>query len=122
MKAKLDLWRIMVLLYIYVSLMVIFYVLLIFFPDADVFRNQLPLIFPNSAGLYHLTGLVHVSEVSWDLVQDVRDILSEGDEVTVKVINVNKQVFSDSFLLPTNLLFALSRKNLLFVVFSIIMW
>ncbi|KGN53055.1 uncharacterized protein LOC101213559 isoform X2 [Cucumis sativus] len=43
-----------------------------------------------SDGLYHLTGLVHVSEVSWDLVQDVRDILSEGDEVTVKVINVNK--------------------------------
>ncbi|KAL9347682.1 hypothetical protein Peur_059048 [Populus x canadensis] len=27
-------------------------------------------------GLYHLTGLVHVSEVSWDLVQDVRDILN----------------------------------------------
>ncbi|KAL0547333.1 hypothetical protein IC582_017263 [Cucumis melo] len=43
-----------------------------------------------SDGLYHLTGLVHVSEVSWDLVQDVRDILSEGDEVTVKVINVDR--------------------------------
>lgn len=69
---------------------------------ADVFRNKLPLTFQNSAGLYHLTGLVHVSEVSWDLVQDVRDILSEGDEVTVKVINVDRQVVSDSFLLPTN--------------------
>lgn len=44
----------------------------------------------NDAGLYHLTGLVHISEVSWDLVQDVRDILKEGDEVRVKVINVDR--------------------------------
>uniref|UniRef100_A0A7N2LZ71 S1 motif domain-containing protein n=1 Tax=Quercus lobata TaxID=97700 RepID=A0A7N2LZ71_QUELO len=43
-------------------------------------------------GLYHLTGLVHVSEVSWDLVQDVRDILSEGDEVRVKVISVDSHL------------------------------
>lgn len=42
------------------------------------------------AGLYHLTGLVHVSEVSWDLVQDVRDILNEGDEVRVKVVKVDR--------------------------------
>ncbi|XP_061338721.1 uncharacterized protein LOC133285496 [Gastrolobium bilobum] len=40
-------------------------------------------------GLYRLTGLIHISEVSWDLVQDVRDILTEGDEVRVKVINVD---------------------------------
>ncbi|XP_030507470.2 uncharacterized protein LOC115722407 isoform X2 [Cannabis sativa] len=42
-------------------------------------------------GLYHLTGLVHVSEVSWDLVQDVRDILSEGDDVRVKVLSIDRQ-------------------------------
>ncbi|XP_021805161.1 uncharacterized protein LOC110749371 [Prunus avium] len=41
-------------------------------------------------GLYHLTGLVHVSEVSWDLVQDVRDILNEGDDVRVKIINIDR--------------------------------
>ncbi|XP_022735256.1 30S ribosomal protein S1, chloroplastic isoform X2 [Durio zibethinus] len=41
-------------------------------------------------GLYHLTGLVHVSEVSWDLVQDVRDILIEGDDIRVKVINIDR--------------------------------
>lgn len=45
------------------------------------------------AGLYHLTGLVHVSEVSWDLVQDVRDILNEGDEVRVKVIKIDRWVW-----------------------------
>ncbi|KAL8162891.1 hypothetical protein V2J09_014380 [Rumex salicifolius] len=41
-------------------------------------------------GLYPLTGLVHVSEVSWDLVQDVRDILHEGDNVRVKVIGIDR--------------------------------
>ncbi|CAN6280595.1 unnamed protein product [Urochloa humidicola] len=40
-------------------------------------------------GLYHLTGLVHISEVSWDLVQDVQDFLNEGDAVKVTVINVD---------------------------------
>lgn len=42
------------------------------------------------AGLYHLTGLVHVSEVSWDLIQNIRDILNEGDEVRVKVIKIDR--------------------------------
>ncbi|XP_031481819.1 uncharacterized protein LOC116251599 [Nymphaea colorata] len=42
-------------------------------------------------GLYHLTGLLHISEVSWDLVQDVRDVVSEGDEVRVKVIHIDKE-------------------------------
>ncbi|OAY70516.1 30S ribosomal protein S1, chloroplastic [Ananas comosus] len=42
-------------------------------------------------GRYHLTGLVHVSEVSWDLVQDVRDFLNEGDQVKVKVINIDRE-------------------------------
>lgn len=41
-------------------------------------------------GLYHITGLVHVSEVSWDLVQDVRDILAEGHEVRVKIVNIDR--------------------------------
>ena len=44
---------------------------------------------------------MHVSEVSWDLVQDVRDILSEGDEVRVKVISVDRLVCSTSFLIFT---------------------
>ncbi|KAH1152535.1 hypothetical protein AAZX31_18G003900 [Glycine max] len=40
-------------------------------------------------GLYHLTGLIHVSEVSWDLIQDVRDILKVGDEVRAKVVGID---------------------------------
>ncbi|KAK0607731.1 hypothetical protein LWI29_019392 [Acer saccharum] len=42
-------------------------------------------------GIYHLTGLVHVSEISWDLVQDISDVLNEGDDVRVKVIKVDRQ-------------------------------
>ncbi|XP_020247720.1 uncharacterized protein LOC109825301 isoform X2 [Asparagus officinalis] len=45
--------------------------------------------FPN--GQYYLTGLVHISEVSWDLVQDVRDFLSEGNQVKVKVIHIDRE-------------------------------
>ncbi|WJX33399.1 hypothetical protein P8452_21611 [Trifolium repens] len=40
--------------------------------------------------LYHLTGLIHISEVSWDLVQDVRDFLKKGEEVRAKVISIDR--------------------------------
>lgn len=59
------------------------------FPFHFIMEN-LQVTAQNDAGLYHLTGLVHVSEVSWDLVRDVRDILTEGDEVRVKVIGVDR--------------------------------
>ncbi|KAI3854107.1 hypothetical protein MKX03_008872 [Papaver bracteatum] len=47
------------------------------------------LLFPD--GYYHITGLVHVSEVSWDLVQDVRDILNEGEKIRAKVIQIDRE-------------------------------
>ncbi|MFT5571499.1 MAG: polyribonucleotide nucleotidyltransferase [Cryomorphaceae bacterium] len=36
-------------------------------------------------------GLVHISQISQDRVENVSDHLSEGDEVTVKVLEVDKQ-------------------------------
>lgn len=55
------------------------------------FTNSYMFMFNNSeTGLHHITGLVHVSEVSWDLVQDVRDILTEGDKVRVKVLSIDR--------------------------------
>ncbi|KAF7133303.1 hypothetical protein RHSIM_Rhsim09G0063200 [Rhododendron simsii] len=45
--------------------------------------------FPN--GSYCLTGLVHISEVSWNLVQDIGDILNVDDEVRVKVISIDRE-------------------------------
>ena len=44
----------------------------------------------NDMGFCHLTGPVHISEVSWDLVDDVRDNLTEGDELRAKVISVDR--------------------------------
>lgn len=36
------------------------------------------------------TGLVHISEVADNYVKDINEHLTVGDEVTVKVINVEK--------------------------------
>ncbi|KAJ3683532.1 hypothetical protein LUZ60_013759 [Juncus effusus] len=47
------------------------------------------LLFPD--GVYRLTGLVHISEASWDLIQDLRDILTEGEKVKVKVLGVDQE-------------------------------
>lgn len=54
--------------------------------DYGAFVN---LKFPD--GRYYLAGLVHVSEVSWDLVQDVRDFLNEGNQVKVKVMHIDRE-------------------------------
>ncbi|MBF8808650.1 MAG: RNA-binding protein S1 [Enterococcus lacertideformus] len=35
------------------------------------------------------TGLVHISEVSNGYIKDIHDVLSVGDEATVKVISIN---------------------------------
>ena len=35
------------------------------------------------------TGLVHISEVSNTFVKDIHEVLSVGDEVTVKVLSVS---------------------------------
>ena len=37
-----------------------------------------------------LTGLVHISEVADNYVKDINDHLKVGDQVEVKVINVEK--------------------------------
>ncbi|MCH4172717.1 MAG: S1 domain-containing RNA-binding protein [Lactobacillus sp.] len=36
----------------------------------------------------HKTGLVHISEISDNYVKDIHDVLSVGDEVTVKVLTM----------------------------------
>ncbi len=35
-------------------------------------------------------GLLHVSEISWDRVTNVEDVLNTGDEIEVKLLEVNK--------------------------------
>lgn len=36
-------------------------------------------------------GLIHISELSWGRVKNVNDVLKEGDDVTVTVINIVKE-------------------------------
>jgi polyribonucleotide nucleotidyltransferase len=51
-----------------------------------------------------LDGLLHVSEIAHYRVKDVRDELKEGDQVMVKVINIDpsgKIRLSRKALLPT---------------------
>jgi polyribonucleotide nucleotidyltransferase len=36
-------------------------------------------------------GLVHISQLDNDRVQNVRDVLNEGDEVLVKVLEIDPQ-------------------------------
>ncbi|KAK3148779.1 hypothetical protein QOZ80_3AG0208550 [Eleusine coracana subsp. coracana] len=63
----------------------------------DIYDGIVGSVFPYGAfvhlrfpdGYHHLTGLVHISEVSWDLVQDVQDFLNEGDAVKVLVVNID---------------------------------
>ena len=38
-----------------------------------------------------VTGMVHISEVANTYVNDIHDFLTEGQEVTVKVLSVNEQ-------------------------------
>eukprot|EP01018_Ginkgo_biloba_P006308 Gb_13624 [translate_table: standard] len=67
--------------------------------DGDIFEGRVnsvadfgafvDLRFPD--GGYHVGGLVHISEISWDLVRNVRDVLKEGEEVQVKVVEIDKE-------------------------------
>jgi ribosomal protein S1 len=42
------------------------------------------------AGTSPVSGLVHISELSWDPVRNPRDLLEEGQNVRVKVLQVDK--------------------------------
>lgn len=42
-----------------------------------------------SDGSYPVTGLVHISEMSWDRVQNPQDVLQEGQNVRVKVLSLD---------------------------------
>lgn len=65
--------------------------------EGDVFEGRVSSVtkfgafvelrFPD--GGYYVDGLVHISEVSWDLVRDVRDVLKKGDDVRVKVVQID---------------------------------
>ncbi|KAH7426004.1 hypothetical protein KP509_11G080900 [Ceratopteris richardii] len=65
--------------------------------EGDVFQGKVntvtdfgafvDLLFPD--GSYPVTGLVHVSELSWDRVYNPRDLVQEGQDVQVKILSVD---------------------------------
>ena len=77
-------------LFIYVSQMVFTILRKLFSVSCMLYIMKKSFVAFYGTGSYHLTGLVHISEVSWDLIQDVRDVLSEGEEVRVKVIKIDR--------------------------------
>ncbi|MDN5341681.1 MAG: small subunit ribosomal protein [Oceanotoga sp.] len=38
-----------------------------------------------------LTGFLHVSELSWNFVDNVEDVLKEGEKIKVKILNLDKE-------------------------------
>ena len=36
-------------------------------------------------------GLLHVSEISWDRVDNVEDVLHVGDKISVKLVDIDKK-------------------------------
>ena len=36
-------------------------------------------------------GLLHVSEIAWERVENVEDVLKEGDEIDVKLISIDSR-------------------------------
>ncbi|CAN1253263.1 30S ribosomal protein S1 [Linum perenne] len=41
--------------------------------------------------MYHLDGLVRLSEISWDVTRDARDVLTTGDKVKVRVCKIDRK-------------------------------
>ena len=48
-------------------------------------------------------GLLHISEIKWERVENVSDVMEEGEEIKVKLIDIDKKTGK----------FKLSRKVLL---------
>lgn len=72
----------------------------------EVFKAKVQSVLPFGALMEFLptkVGLLHVSEIAWEKTENVEDVLSEGDELEVKLIEVEERTGK----------FKLSRKALL---------
>ena len=66
-----------------------------FVPEIDkIYTGKVKSIMPYGAfvGISSNTdGLLHISELAWERVEKVEDILKEGDEVQVKLIAIDEK-------------------------------
>ncbi|SHF23414.1 small subunit ribosomal protein S1 [Marinitoga hydrogenitolerans DSM 16785] len=62
--------------------------------EGDIIESQVEKLLPNGIIVKlnnNLTGFSHVSELSWNFVDNVEDLFKEGDKVKVKVLHVDKE-------------------------------
>jgi polyribonucleotide nucleotidyltransferase len=75
--------------------------------EGETYKGKVKSIMPYGAfvGIAPNTdGLLHVSEISWERVENVEDVLKEGQEIEVKLISIDpksgKLKLSRKVLLP----------------------
>ena len=75
--------------------------------EGEIYKGKVKSIMPYGAfvGIAPNTdGLLHVSEISWERVENVEDVLKEGQEIEVKLISIDpksgKLKLSRKVLLP----------------------
>ena len=62
--------------------------------EGDIVDGQVEKLLPNGIIVKlgnNLTGFSHVSELSWNFVDNVEDLFNEGDKVKVKVLHIDKE-------------------------------
>ncbi|OQY09944.1 MAG: 30S ribosomal protein S1 [Marinitoga sp. 4572_148] len=62
--------------------------------EGDVVEGHVEKLLPNGIIIKldnNLTGFSHVSELSWNFVDNVEDLFKEGDTVKVKVLHIDKE-------------------------------
>ncbi|KLO24895.1 MULTISPECIES: S1 RNA-binding domain-containing protein [unclassified Marinitoga] len=61
--------------------------------EGDIINGQVEKLLPNGIIVKldnNLTGFSHVSELSWNFVDNIEDLFSEGDKIKVKVLHIDK--------------------------------
>lgn len=64
------------------------------YTEGNIVKGTVEKILPNGAIIKleeGLTGFLHVSELSWNFIDNVEEALKEGDKVKVKILNIDKE-------------------------------
>ena len=60
----------------------------------EVYEGKVKSIMPFGAFVEFLPGkdgLLHISEIKWERVENVSDVMEEGEEIKVKLIDIDKR-------------------------------
>ena len=62
--------------------------------EGKTYKGKVKSIMPYGAFVgiaNNVDGLLHISEINWDRVEKVEDVLKEGDEIEVKLISIDER-------------------------------